>query len=120
MEMRTVKVWDIAVRTCHWLLVVFFLVSYLSGDDNLLHIFAGYAVLGLIVFRIVWGFIGSKYARFTDFVCRPKTAADYLVAVIRGKPLHYIGHNPLAGWMTVLLLISLISCSMEWPGNVRR
>ena len=71
MAMRTVKVWDIAVRTFHWLVVVFFFVSYLSDDENILHIYAGYAVLGLVVFRIIWGLIGTKHARFTDFIFGP-------------------------------------------------
>ncbi len=66
------------------------------------------------MFRIVWGFIGTKYARFTDFVYSPKTTIDYLLSYIGANPKHYIGHNPLGGWMIVMLLLFLIFTT--WSG----
>lgn len=105
---KEIRVWDILIRLFHWSLVVTFFVSYFTGDEeNLIHIYTGYAVLGLIVFRLIWGIIGSKHARFSDFLCSPAKTIEYLKGLISGKPKHYIGHNPAAGWMVVALLISL-------------
>lgn len=110
-----VKVWDIAVRVFHWSLVVFFFVSYLSGDDDsLLHVYAGYGVLALVAFRLVWGVIGTRHARFTDFVRGRAATAQYVRALLALKPPHYLGHNPLGGWMIIALLACLaLSC---WTG----
>lgn len=111
----TIKVWDIAVRVFHWSLVVTFFVAYFSGDDeNVLHVYAGYGVLALVAFRIVWGFIGTRHARFADFIYGPATTWRYVKSMISSKPLHYLGHNPLGGWMVVALLLSLIGTC--WTG----
>ena len=65
MESKTIRVWDLPVRLFHWSLVILFTLAYFTGDEeNQLHIYSGYAVLGLVLFRILWGFIGSRYARF--------------------------------------------------------
>lgn len=110
-----VKVWDVAVRVFHWSLVVLFTVSYLSGeDDSMLHIYSGYGVIGLIVFRLFWGFAGTKYARFSDFVHGPKVTIEYARSLLSGKARHYLGHNPLGGWMVVALLLSLAGAT--WSG----
>ena len=110
-----VKVWDIAVRIFHWSLAVLFTVSYLSGeDDSMLHIYSGYGVIGLIVFRFFWGFAGTKYARFSDFVHGPKVTIEYARSMLSGKPRHYLGHNPLGGWMVIALLLSLAGTG--WSG----
>ncbi len=104
-----VKVWDPAVRVFHWALVVAFTAAYLSGEEWLtLHVYAGYAVLGLIGFRVIWGFIGTRHARFSDFVTSPRRALLYVrdVALMRGR--RYVGHNPAGGAMIVLLLASLL------------
>lgn len=114
-EEATVKVWDIAVRVFHWSLVVTFFVAYFTGDDeNVLHVYAGYGVLALVAFRIVWGFIGTSHARFTDFIYGPAATLRYVKSMISPKPLHYLGHNPLGGWMVVALLLSLIGTC--WSG----
>jgi cytochrome b len=103
-----VKVWDPAVRIFHWLLVAAFLVAYLTEEDFLsLHVWAGYAVIGLLLFRIIWGFVGSPYARFSGFVCSPNRSIRYLMEVMRGNPRRYLGHNPAGSAMIVLLLASL-------------
>jgi cytochrome b len=110
-----VKVWDIAVRVFHWSLVVLFFTAYLSGDDDsLLHVYAGYGVLALVAFRVVWGFIGTRHARFTDFVRGRAATASYLKSVVAFRPQHYLGHNPAGGWMIVALLACLIATC--WSG----
>ncbi len=106
--MATVKVWDIAVRIFHWSLVVAFATAYLSGDENeLLHANAGYVIIGLLAFRVIWGFIGTKHARFADFIYSPAKIFAYARSLANGSPSHYLGHNPLGGIMVIALLISL-------------
>jgi cytochrome b len=101
-----IQVWDLLTRIFHSSLIVFVLVAFLSGDEkSSIHLYAGYTVLGLIIARVVWGFIGSKHARFNDFIYPPKEAIQYLKGLIQGSPKYYIGHNPAAGWMVLLLLI---------------
>jgi cytochrome b len=103
-----VRVWDPLVRLFHWSLVLTFFISYFTGDEeNQLHIYAGYAVLGLIVFRLAWGIIGTKHARFSDFLTSPAKVIAYVKSLFSRKPKHYLGHNPAAGWMVIVLLISL-------------
>jgi len=112
-ETVKVKVWDIWVRTFHWSLVVLFVIAYFTAEEeNILHIYSGYAVLGLVIFRMLWGFVGSKYARFCDFIYPPKQVIQYIQGMVAGKPEHYLGHNPLGGWMTVALLAGLLVVSV--------
>jgi cytochrome b len=104
-----VKVWDPLVRSFHWLLVIAFLVAYLSEDDFLLlHTYAGYTVFGLILFRLFWGLIGPHYARFGSFVTRPRVAWQYLKDTVLLRAKRYLGHNPAGAAMIVLLLVSLL------------
>lgn len=110
----TIQVWDIMVRIFHWSLVVAFIVAYLtSEEDNPLHIYAGYAVLGLICFRIIWGFVGSKYARFSNFVYSPSSVIAYIKSARAGQVPHYLGHNPLGGWMVLALLSTLFVVTLS-------
>jgi cytochrome b len=104
-----VKVWDLPLRIFHWLLVAGFFIAYLTEDDLLtVHVWAGYLVTGLLVFRLVWGFIGNDYARFSNFLCRPGKSIAYLKDLIALKTKRYIGHNPAGAAMIVLLLVSLL------------
>lgn len=106
--MATVKVWDIAVRIFHWSLVAAFITAYFSGEENeFLHVNAGYIICGLIAFRAVWGFVGSKHARFSDFIYSPAKIFSYARALAAGSPKHFLGHNPLGGAMVIALLLSL-------------
>lgn len=111
-----IKVWDIAVRVFHWSLVLFFAVAYASGEieSETLHAYAGYVVLALIAFRIVWGFVGTRHARFSDFVVGPATTLRYAKSLLTARPLHYLGHNPLGGWMVIALLACLVLAC--WSG----
>jgi len=105
-----VKVWDPLVRIFHWSLVATFIIAWLTADEeSRLHELAGYAVIGLVLVRIVWGFIGTRYARFSDFVYRPSTVLGYAREMLSTKPKHYLGHNPLGGMMVLALLVSLLA-----------
>lgn len=105
---RTIPVWDPAVRLFHWLLAGAFLVAYLTEDDwELLHVNAGYLIGILIALRLLWGFIGTPYARFADFVYSPREVMTYLSDAVRSRAPRYVGHNPAGGAMILALLISL-------------
>lgn len=104
-----ILVWDLPVRVFHWLLVLSFTGAYLSAESErwrLLHVTLGYTVAGLVCFRILWGLVGTRYARFANFVRGPRAVARYLGAMVRGKPEHDTGHNP-AGAIAVLALLAL-------------
>ncbi len=108
-----VRVWDPLVRVFHWTLVVAFTIAYLTEDDLLtVHVWAGYTVLGLVVFRILWGFVGPRYARFSSFVTSPGTALAYARDVLRGTARRYLGHNPAGGLMIMILLVLLLLISL--------
>ena len=108
-----VRVWDPLVRIFHWSLVATFIVAWLTADEeSRLHELAGYTVIGLVLVRIVWGFIGTRYARFSDFVYRPTTVLGYAREMLIGKPKHYLGHNPLGGMMILALLVSLLAAGV--------
>ncbi len=105
-----IKVWDPLVRLFHWSLVAAFAVAWLTGDEESRpHEFAGYAVIGLVLFRVLWGFVGTEHARFRDFVYRPSAALAYARDLVAGKARRYLGHNPLGGAMIVALLLSLLA-----------
>ncbi|WP_126455128.1 cytochrome b/b6 domain-containing protein [Sulfuriflexus mobilis] len=104
-----IKVWDLPVRLFHWTLASAFFIAYLTEDEWLdIHTFAGYTVAALVVFRLLWGFIGSRHARFSDFVRPPRETFAYLKDVVSLRPKRYIGHNPAGGAMVVALLLSLL------------
>jgi cytochrome b len=113
MENQTVRVWDLPVRVFHWSLVAGFTLAYFTGDeDNQLHIYSGYVVLGLVLFRVLWGFIGSRHARFRDFIYSPGSVVEYLKRLGSGSPQRYLGHTPAGGWMILALLASLLATSV--------
>jgi len=108
-EKKQIVVWDSFIRVFHWSLLLFFFVAYLTGDDKgPVHRYVGYAVLLLVIARICWGFWGTKHALFSDFICSPTKGLNYLKELVTGKPTQYIGHNPAAAWMILLLLSSSI------------
>ena len=110
----TVKAWDPLVRVFHWSLVLFFLLAFATEDEWMnLHVWAGYAVAMLVAFRLLWGVIGTRTARFLTFVKSPRAAMRHLGAMLSGKTPHYLGHNPAAALMVVALLgsISLVAFS---------
>ena len=110
----TIQVWDPLVRIFHWSLVGFFLIAFVTEDDWMdLHLVAGYTVAALIAFRLVWGLIGTHYARFFQFVKSPSVVLDYLRRMATLNVPHYLGHNPAAGAMIVALILSIILVSIS-------
>lgn len=110
---RWVKVWDPFVRVFHWSLVALFVLAFLTGDESeRFHLFAGYTIAALVAARIVWGFIGTRHARFSDFVKGPRAVTEFLMQSLRLKAPRYIGHNPAGGIMILALLFMLIGLSV--------
>lgn len=105
-----ILVWDFPTRVFHWTLVLCFAAAWLSTESErwrLVHVTAGYTMVGLVCFRMAWGFWGTRYARFSSFVTGPGPVIDYVKSIIKKQPKHFVGHNPL-GAIAVLLLLLLI------------
>lgn len=108
MENR-ILVWDLPVRFFHWSLALSFATAYITSESErwqLVHITSGYVLVALIVFRLIWGVVGSRYARFSEFVRGPGAIKDYLLGMLHLRPPHYTGHNP-AGALAIVALLSL-------------
>lgn len=104
-----VLVWDAPVRVFHWLMVLCFAGAWLTAESErqrLVHVTLGYSMVGLVLFRIVWGFVGSRYARFREFVRGPHAVLAYLKGLAGPVPQHFRGHNP-AGAVAIVLLLGL-------------
>ena len=111
--MKKIKVWDLFVRLFHWSLVGAVITQLATAEDlPKVHVAVGYGIIILVLARIVWGFIGSRYARFIDFVYPPREIIAYLKGLVRRQPKHYVGHNPAGGAMVCLLLIILLLVTM--------
>ena len=104
-----IKVWDPLVRVFHWSLVAAFGIAYVTEEDfMLLHSWAGYTVFGLLMIRLIWGFLGTRYARFSNFVYSPREIRQFLKQTLQLRARRYIGHNPAGGAMIILLIVSLL------------
>lgn len=113
MSTTSVRVWDLPTRIFHWLLALSVLVAYITGGERgtafVIHVGAGHLILLLLFFRLLWGFIGSPYSRFADFVYSWRSTRDYLKDVVRLKPTHFVGHNPLGGLMVLAMFLLLLA-----------
>ncbi|MBU2360111.1 MAG: cytochrome b/b6 domain-containing protein [Alphaproteobacteria bacterium] len=103
-----VKVWDLGVRLFHWSLVASVGGAWVLTDPRWLHRSIGYVVIGLIAFRLVWGLIGTRHARWADFIPGPGPLIRYLAAIVRGREARTLGHNP-AGAAMIVALLALLS-----------
>jgi cytochrome b len=105
---KRILVWDIPTRLFHWLLAASFAGAFLTAESERyrdVHVSLGYLLLALIGFRIVWGLVGTRYARFRSFAFRPSQLFSYLGSLLRGSPPHYVGHNPAGSWVIFGLLL---------------
>jgi cytochrome b len=106
-----VQVWDLFVRIFHWTLVIAVATAYLVEPEDgtlVIHVWAGYTICGLLVLRVIWGFVGPKHARFSSFVYSPFTALAYLKDLVRGRAKRYVGHSPAGSLMVFALLGCLV------------
>jgi cytochrome b len=106
---QRILVWDLPTRIFHWALALSFAGAFLTAESERwrdIHVLLGYTVLGLIAFRLIWGFVGTRYSRFAEFVRRPAYVIRYLAQLLRGHAEHPVGHNP-AGAVVILLLLVL-------------
>jgi cytochrome b len=108
-----IKVWDIAIRVFYWTLVGCFAIAFISSEESRkLHVIFGYSILFLVLFPILYGFVGTKYARFSDILYHPAQIGDYLKGLLIGRPKHYMSHNPAGGVMIFIMLLSLLSLTL--------
>lgn len=106
---QRIRVWDMPTRVFHWLLAISFTGAFLTAESDRfrdIHLVLGYTLLGLIAFRLVWGFVGTRYARFRSFLFGPAEIKSYVTSLLQAKPKHYVGHNP-AGSLAVFALLGL-------------
>jgi cytochrome b len=109
-----IRVWDPFVRAFHWALAASFAVAWATSENwEGVHDAAGYVAGGLVLLRILWGFVGPRYARFAQFVRPPGSVIDYLRAIKDGSERRYIGHNPAGGAMIVILLAALAATAVS-------
>jgi len=107
-EQGRVLVWDPFVRMFHWSMVLAYVVVWLSAEEwAWLHDQTGYFILVLIGLRVLWGLIGTRHARFGNFLYSPGRTLAYLKKLRSGRPQRYLGHNPAGAWMVVVLLLVL-------------
>ncbi len=106
-----VRIWDLPVRLTHWAVAVLFAFQWWSGKAGQLqwHRYAGYTMAGFIVFRLLWGVLGSSTARFAGFVRGPGAVLAYVRTLRgRGDGRFHVGHNPLGGWSILVMLVLLV------------
>jgi cytochrome b len=107
METSKIVVWDLPTRAVHWLLAVSFAGAFLTAESERyrdVHVTLGYTVLGLVAFRLLWGLIGTRYARFRSFAFSPRSVLTYVKSLFTRTPQHYLGHNPAGSWAVLALL----------------
>ncbi|MCA2010534.1 cytochrome b/b6 domain-containing protein [Cereibacter sphaeroides] len=110
MSTKPVRVWDPLVRLFHWSLVLTFAANALIIDpESALHHWVGYTVLGLVLFRLLWGFVGTRYARFSSFPPSPRAAMGQLTDMATGRNRVHVGHTPLGAFMIYNLLAALLA-----------
>ncbi|MGB5485681.1 cytochrome b/b6 domain-containing protein, partial [Parasphingorhabdus sp.] len=106
-----VFVWDLPTRIFHWGLLVLIVVAWITGEEEgqaaAIHRYAGEAIAGLIVFRVIWGFLGGERARFSDFIAGPTKVIAQISDLFSSKPEKHLGHNPLGSFSVFLLLLTV-------------
>ncbi len=108
---QMILVWDMPVRVFHWLLVICFAGAWLTSESErlqMIHYAFGYTACLLVLIRLVWGVIGTRYARFSQFLKSPKAVVEHFMAMLRGHPHHDIGHNPAGGMVMFALMVLIL------------
>lgn len=109
---RSIRVWDFPTRLFHWLLVILVIISFVTvnigGNAMQYHEWSGFAILTLLLFRLCWGFVGSRESRFVAFLRPPSAVVRYAANLLRGGSTRYLGHNPLGGWAILAMLLALL------------
>ena len=108
---EAIMVWDMPVRVFHWLLVICFAGAWLSSESErwaMIHYAFGYTACLLVLIRLVWGLIGTRYARFSQFLKSPKAVLEHFMAMLRGHPHHDVGHNPAGGLVMFALMLLIL------------
>lgn len=117
--MKSVLVWDWPIRVSHWLMAFLFtgliVTGKLQGDLFQYHFYLGYGLSSVIVFRLLYGLYGSKYAKFSQFLKGPKAVFSFMKSMLNGESRVYLGHNPAGGWMVVILLLTL---TFQWVSGL--
>lgn len=116
--MKKILVWDLPTRIGHWLLASAFILAFMTGDSEmwrLVHVAAGYAMAGVLVFRFFWGIAGTRYARFASFLFSPRQVLAYLRGLLKGKATHWVGHNPAGSYaIYALMFLGLATVASGW------
>ncbi|MGI9415984.1 MAG: cytochrome b/b6 domain-containing protein [Hyphomicrobiales bacterium] len=106
------KIWDLPTRIFHWALVIVVCTGWYLGQFGPFlktwHIYCGYTVGALLVFRLIWGFAGGRASRFASFIHGPRAILGYMAHMFRRVPSHWPGHNPMGGWSAIAMLVSLM------------
>ncbi|MDX9989153.1 cytochrome b/b6 domain-containing protein [Thiothrix unzii] len=117
--LQRILVWDLPTRVFHWSFALSFAGAYLTAESERyrdIHLALGYVFLGMLVFRLVWGLVGTAYVRFRAFWFKPAEIVAYLRALLSPQPQHYVGHNPAGGVAIFLLLVLGLLISVSGLG----
>lgn len=110
-EPQRVRIWDPGLRVFHWTLAFLVTASWVLGQWGpsrmTLHFWSGYAIAALLVFRVIWGLVGPPSARFTSFIKGPRATLSYMRGFFRREPSYWAGHNPMAAWSVIAMLLVL-------------
>ncbi len=117
-HLQPTLIWDLPIRLFHWVLAGSFALAWLTAESDAwlaVHVFCGYLMLGLVAFRLLWGVVGSHFARFASFWFSPKQALRYLKEVASGQAARHVGHNPTGSWaIYILLTLTLVVSASGW------
>ena len=108
MKTSRILVWDLPLRVFHWLLAISFVGAFLTAESERVrdvHVVLGYTVLGLLAFRLLWGFLGTRHARWSSFAYGPGAVLGYLRSLLSRRPDHYVGHNPAGSWVIYFMIV---------------
>ncbi len=110
---QSIRVWDLPVRIFHWSLASGLALAFITAEQShRIHRYVGFTIISLVLFRLVWGVIGTRYARFSQFVTGPRQTAQYLGQLAKGSAPRHVGHNPAGAAMIIALLVAISATAM--------